>query len=73
MQERAVLPTRGDVFLDAREDGRSLRVSAHPEDGVVVVSHWRGDRCVATFRLAAADVAGLRDVLDRSVDGTLTS
>ncbi len=58
-----MLPTRGEVFLDARDDGRSLRVSAHPEDGVVVVSHWRGDRCVATFRLAAADVAALVDAL----------
>lgn len=58
-----MLPTRGEVFLDARHDGRSLRVSAHPEDGVVVVSHWRGDRCVATFRLATADVAALMDAL----------
>ena len=29
----------------------------------MVVSHWRGDRCVATFRLAAADVAALVDAL----------
>lgn len=63
MQERAALPTRGEVFLDARDDGRSLRVSAHPEAGVVVLSQWRGDRCVATFRLAAADVAALRSAL----------
>jgi len=58
-----VLPTRGEVFLDARDDGRSLRVSAHPEAGVVVLSQWRGDRCVATFRLAMDDAKGLADAL----------
>jgi hypothetical protein len=49
----------GPVFLDARDDGRALRVTAHPEAGVVVLSCWRGSRCVATFRLAADEVAGL--------------
>ncbi len=50
---------QGVVFLDARDDGRALRVTAHPEADVVVLSCWRGNRCVATFRLAAADTGGL--------------
>jgi hypothetical protein len=63
MQERAALPTRGEVFLDARDEGRALRVTAHPDAGVVVLSCWRGNRCVASFRLAMDDAKGLADAL----------
>jgi hypothetical protein len=54
---------QGAVFLDARDDGRALRVTAHPEADLVVLSCWRGHRCVATFRLAAADTTGLVQAL----------
>jgi len=39
--------------------GRVLRVSGHPEAGRVVLSIWDRDRCVATVRLAEADVPDL--------------
>lgn len=50
------LPARGEVFADARGGGRALRVSWHHEDGVVVLSLWRGGACTGTVRVAADDV-----------------
>jgi hypothetical protein len=50
------LPRSGGVQFDRRDAGRALRVSAHPESDSVVVSIWRGDRCVATHQMATADV-----------------
>jgi hypothetical protein len=57
------LPTTGEVFLDARGDGRGLRVSWHPEADVVVLSLWRGPTCTGTFRLAIDEVPELVEVL----------
>ena len=47
------LPARGEMFPDTRGAERALRVSWHPEAGSVVLSLWREDRCVGTFRLDA--------------------
>lgn len=52
-------PARGAVFDGRDIPGRALRVSAHPELGRVVVSVWQDERCVATVRLAEADVPEL--------------
>jgi hypothetical protein len=52
-----------EVFGDPRGDGRALRVHWHPEDGLLVLSIWREDRCVATSRLCARDVPSLIRVL----------
>ena len=57
------LPRRGGVSFDRRDDGRALRVSAHPESGAVTISIWRDDRCVATHQLLAADVPQLIEML----------
>jgi hypothetical protein len=57
------LPSSGEVFLDARGDGRGLRVSWHPEADVVVLSLWRGSSCTGTFRLAVDEVPELIEVL----------
>jgi hypothetical protein len=57
---------RGEVFLDARGNGRALRLSWHPEADVVVLSLWRDQLCAGTFRLPQADVAAFIDAL---VDG----
>lgn len=54
---------RTGVVQDARGDGRALRVSWHHEEGLVVLSTWRGPTCVATTRLAAEDVPFLVEVL----------
>lgn len=53
------LPARGEWFADARDGGRALRVSRHPELGCTVLSTWRGGTCVASTRLSAGDTARL--------------
>jgi hypothetical protein len=61
----AVAPAPADVeyFLDTRGQGRALRVRRHDEEGVVVLSVWRGDLCVGSFRLSTDDVPALIDLL----------
>lgn len=44
---------------DVRAGGRALRISAHPEAGVVLVSLWRDARCVGTAQFVASEVAEL--------------
>jgi plasmid replication initiation protein len=53
------LPTRGGLLADRRNRDRAIRVAAHPEHGVVTLSMWRADVCVATHQLAPADASGL--------------
>jgi hypothetical protein len=52
---------------DARGGGRAIRVSTHPERGLLNVSLWREDTCVGTARLrpdeAATLIAGLTEGL----------
>jgi hypothetical protein len=56
----------GEVFLDARGQGRALRLTWHHEADVVVLSLWRERVCAGTFRLSTADVDEFVDAL---VDG----
>jgi hypothetical protein len=68
--------SHGEVFLDARGNGRALRLTWHHEADVVVLSLWRDGMCAGTFRLAKADVddfvdalvEGLRDVPAQRLD-----
>ena len=53
------LPPRGEWFPDARQGDRAMRVSWHAELDCVVLSTWRGEGCVGTVRLSAADAARL--------------
>ena len=64
----SALPVHGEVFVDARGGDRTLRVSwhrPHTPDGVVVLSLWRDDTCVGSFRLRPRDVPLLVDMLSR--------
>ena len=61
------LPRQGGVHFDRRDDGRALRVAAHPETGTVTLSIWRGDTCVATHQLVASEVPELIELLARSL------
>lgn len=63
MARTVALPVRGDVYLDARDEGRVLRLSWHHEGELVVVSIWRAHTCVATFRLGKDDVPRLVESL----------
>jgi hypothetical protein len=47
------------VFLDGRGDDRALRLSWHDEAGLVVMSMWRENVCVGSFRLVAEDVPAM--------------
>jgi hypothetical protein len=62
------LPTQGEVFEDVRGNGRTMRVSWHGHDGVVVLSLWKNSECVSTFRLPVSD---LPDLLRALTDGPL--
>jgi hypothetical protein len=77
MRGATPLPASGEAFLDARGDGRALRVTWHPEADVVVLSLWRGRTCAGTFRLAVEDVPALvellRTSLEEAYDGARTS
>jgi len=57
------LPPAGSAFLDARGGDRSLRVTWHPEDGLVVLSLWRDNVCAGSFRVATEDVPHLIETL----------
>ena len=59
MESVSPLPTQGTVFFDPRDEGRFLRVSYHDDLGVFVLSLWRDDTCLGTFRLAAEEAPRL--------------
>jgi hypothetical protein len=61
------LPSRGTVLAGRDAAGRTLRVSAHPEVGRVVLSIWQDSTCVATVRLAEDDVPELVRALSASL------
>ncbi len=66
MSDVTPLPVHGEVFLDVRGDDRTLRVNWHPQvgaDGLVVLSLWRDDTCVGSFRLRPRDAHLLSDIL----------
>ncbi len=63
MRRITALPVRGEVFLDARDEGRAMRLSWHHEGELVVCSIWREHSCVATFRLDTDDVPRLIESL----------
>ena len=59
--------SNGEVFLDARGNGRALRLTWHHEVDLVVLSLWREDFCAGTFRLCAEDVNTFIDALIEGV------
>ncbi|GAA4286845.1 hypothetical protein [Georgenia daeguensis] len=61
------IPPRTRWVPDPRGGGRGVRISAHPEAGVVVLSVWRADECVATVRLRPAEAAELMSALAASL------
>jgi hypothetical protein len=54
--ERLIIP-------DARGQGATLRVSRHPEQNKIVLSHWRDGICVASTPVEIAEVPALIGVL----------
>ncbi|MEZ5094406.1 hypothetical protein [Nocardioides sp.] len=68
MQPVRPLPAAGSVFFDARGDGRALRVSWHAESDIVVLSLWRENVCVGSFRLAVDEVPDFIELLREGLD-----
>lgn len=64
------LPRAGGVVFDSRGAMRALRVTAHPQQGLVSLSMWRGDECVATHQLPASDVPQLIKLLADALAAT---
>jgi len=64
MADLLPLPGLGESFVDNRGDDRTMRVSAHPEHGLVVFSIWAGSSCRASFRLPLDEAIRLSEVLD---------
>lgn len=52
-------PKPGRWVWDARDSTRAIRVSPHPEHGLLNLSLWRDDVCVGTVKLRPDEVAGL--------------
>jgi hypothetical protein len=50
-------------FFDTRAPARRMAVSAHPSEGVMVISLWQGDSCTGTFRLPMKEGARLVSTL----------
>ncbi len=61
-------PRTGMVLPDLRGDGRSLRATWHQDQQVVVLSLWRNNLCVGTFRLAADEVPDLIALLRHGLE-----
>ena len=62
------LPAAGSVFFDARGGDRALRVSWHSEAEMVVLSLWRDNVCIGSFRLSVDEVPDLIDLLREGLD-----
>lgn len=51
------------VVPDARDRGATLRVTRHPEQRKVVLSHWRGRVCVASTPIELGEIPTLVGIL----------
>lgn len=61
------LPRHGASLTGRDRSGRTLRIAQHRESDRVVLSVWQEGTCLATVRLAPADVAGLVAELTRTL------
>ena len=53
------LPSHGRWVQDLRGEGRAVRVSAHADRGLLVLSVWRAGACVGTVQLRPDEAAEL--------------
>jgi hypothetical protein len=60
-------PARHSVSVpDARGGDRFVRVTAHADRGLVTVSHWERNVCVAADAVPIDDLAPIIDLLTRA-------
>jgi hypothetical protein len=60
------VPSQGDIVVGRDRAGRTLRISGHGELDRVVLSIWQEGQCLATIRLAGADIPDLVRILTGS-------
>jgi hypothetical protein len=63
MADLLPLPRMGELFVDARGEERTMRVSLHPERGLAVFSIWAGLSCRASFQLPLDEAIRISKVL----------
>ena len=63
MGDVRAFPRRSSVFADTRGEHRTMRVTCHPDEGMVVISLWSAGVCRASFRLPAALAPEMADLL----------
>lgn len=61
------LPASGEVFLDARDGDRAMRLSWHGDGDLAVFSIWRAGTCVASFQLGRNEIPALVETLARGL------
>ena len=61
------------VVEDVRRNDTYMRVTWHDDAGVFVVSHWRGDVCVAATRISADAAPDLVNLLVRGLAASTTT
>ena len=54
-------------FTDARDQGRQMELSWHPEERIVIVSLWNATVCRASFRLPIGEAPGVIEMLATSL------
>jgi hypothetical protein len=59
-------------FSDARDQGRQMELSWHPEERIVILSLWHGTVCRASFRLPVGEVPGVIEMLAASLGDVAT-
>ena len=60
-------PQSADIYLTDLSPADLERTGQHPELGVVTISVWRDDRCVATHHVPTADVPDLMKLLTEAL------
>ncbi len=64
---------RRQWFDDARDNGRRMEVTWHPDEGLLIVSLWHGAFCRATFQLPVDSAPQLIETLVASLDDVAPS
>jgi hypothetical protein len=53
--------------VDPSRPGHYLRVSGHPEAGIVVLSVWRGEHCIVTHEIPTSDIPDVIGLLAKAL------
>jgi hypothetical protein len=61
------------IVEDVRRDNMYMRVTWHADERVFVVSHWRGEVCVAATQMPVESAPDLVNLLVKGLAETATS